>query len=111
MSVQRPGLSSRWAAAWLLASASAAATAAPDAALFASRGELLYANHCQGCHTSVLHVRDDHRARSVADVYDWVRHWSHYQELGWTDEESAAVTEYLVGHYYRFDPEPPAGQR
>jgi hypothetical protein len=66
-------------------------------------GELLYENHCTGCHTSRAHLRDRRRATSVPAVKAWVRRWSSELKLGWTDGEIAEVTRHLVRRYYKFD--------
>lgn len=68
----------------------------------ALRGELLYENHCLSCHTSKAHIRENRRARSVADVEGWVARWANELNLTWTDEEIRDVAEYLVRRYYRF---------
>jgi len=70
----------------------------------ATRGELLYQNHCQGCHESTLHVRTDHRATSPAEVHTWVRYWADREKLGWTNEDVLEVSNFLVARYYRFPP-------
>jgi len=77
-----------------------AAQGAPDAA----RGEMLYQNHCGGCHSSAIHIRKSQRSRSVAEVYGWVDHWARYNKLDWSDEEVADVTAFLLSRYYRFTP-------
>ena len=87
-------------ALFALALASRAMAAAPEP----SRGELLYENHCQSCHESTLHVRTDHRARSPAEVQEWVQHWSEQQKLGWSNEDVSEVADFLVRRYYRFPP-------
>lgn len=91
----------RLALALLLAST--AAGAAPPAAEL-PRSELLYENHCQGCHESTLHVRTDPRAKSPAEVRGWVRYWSDRQKLGWSSEDVIEVSDFLVRRYYRFPP-------
>ena len=82
--------------------------APPDA----SRGELLYENHCHGCHLSSLHVRKDHKARSEEDVANWVLHWSKVRNLGWSEEDVLDVTDFLTMRYYAFSsPPPPPGPK
>ena len=68
----------------------------------AERGGLLYENHCQLCHDSVAHVRDNRRARSLEELNGWVTRWSTQQELGWGPAERADVVRYLNEHYYHF---------
>ncbi|MBI5611442.1 MAG: hypothetical protein HY942_00015 [Gammaproteobacteria bacterium] len=66
-----------------------------------NRGELLYENHCQGCHQSTVHVRSQRRADSLESLQAWVRRWAEYRELGWDDEAIRAVVDYLNQQYYR----------
>lgn len=68
-----------------------------------SRGELLYENHCTGCHASVVHVRENRRAKSAPEVDAWVRRWAGELKLNWSDEEIGDVTRHLVRRYYKFD--------
>ena len=93
------------AACVLLAAMSAApgagaAQGAPDAA----RGALLYENHCGGCHTSAMHIRQGQHARSFADVSGWEEHWARYNKLDWSDDDVADVTAFLMARYYHFTP-------
>lgn len=69
----------------------------------ASRGQLLYENHCQTCHTSVVHVREDHRARSLQEVEQWVRRWADELKLTWRAEEINDVVDYLNQQYYKLE--------
>jgi len=71
-----------------------------------SRGELLYENHCTGCHTSQAHLRDNRRARSASEVEGWVRRWSGELKLDWSNEDVKDVTNHLVRRYYKFDSTP-----
>jgi mono/diheme cytochrome c family protein len=68
-----------------------------------SRGQLLYENHCQGCHTSVVHVRESRRARSLKDLEYWVTRWSGELKLQWRADEISDVVDYLNRHYYKFE--------
>ncbi|MEK7840517.1 MAG: hypothetical protein AAB252_05030 [Pseudomonadota bacterium] len=70
----------------------------------ASRGKLLYENHCQGCHTSQLHIREQRRVRSIDELRGWVARWATTQQLRWGDEEIGDVTKYLNQRYYRLVP-------
>ncbi len=77
----------------------------PDPAVPAtgSRGQLLYENHCQSCHTSVLHVRETRRARSLKDLEHWVRRWSDELKLPWSADEISDVVDYLNRRYYKIE--------
>lgn len=68
-----------------------------------SRGELLYENHCQLCHTSVVHVRETRRARTLAELEHWVTHWSGEMNLSWGADEISDVVEYLNQRYYKIE--------
>lgn len=68
----------------------------------AYRGELLYENHCTGCHESIVHIRDNRRAQSVADLRGWVARWSGELKLNWSGEEIDAVAEFLAKRFYKF---------
>ena len=65
-----------------------------------SRGQLLYENHCQGCHTSVVHVREKHRAHSMAELQGWVSHWANELKLPWGEGEINDVANYLNQRFY-----------
>ena len=68
----------------------------------AYRGELLYENHCTGCHTSIAHIRENRRARSAGEVQAWVGRWAGELKLSWTTEEVRDVAQFLVNRYYKF---------
>lgn len=72
----------------------------------ASRGELLYENHCKVCHASVVHVRENHSAKSISDLRAWTRRWSGELKLNWSDEEINDVAEFLARRYYKFGVRP-----
>jgi mono/diheme cytochrome c family protein len=66
------------------------------------RGRLLYENHCTACHTSTVHIREKHKARTLEDIETQVRRWSGELGLTWSDEEVAAVKSFLSTRYYGF---------
>lgn len=66
-----------------------------------SRGQMLYENHCQQCHTSVLHVREMHRVRSINDLEHWVKRWADTLKLSWGKDEINDVVNYLNQQYYK----------
>ena len=79
------------------------------AALFAStaiadsgRGQLLYENQCSSCHESTVHVRGDHKAKSIAEVRAEVQRWSVNQKLNWGPAEINDVTDYLDENFYHY---------
>lgn len=73
----------------------------PAEPLSGSRGQLLYENHCQGCHTSVVHVRETRRVHSLKDLQHWVTRWSGELKLQWSVDEISDVVDYLNGRYYK----------
>ena len=69
----------------------------------ASKGQLLYENHCLKCHESNIHIRKKDKARNITDVRTWVVKWQTYEKLGWDRSAINAVTDYLIIRYYKFD--------
>lgn len=68
----------------------------------ASRGQLLYQNHCTVCHESNVHIRNKRKARTLTDITMWVSKWSEHRDLRWTTDEIKAVRDYLNQTYYKF---------
>ncbi len=66
------------------------------------RGEGLYINHCLSCHESTAHIRNNRRAKSLAELRWWVARWAVQLELTWGPDEVEDVTAYLNRTYYRF---------
>lgn len=95
MSMHRPGT---LMAGLVLALQSPLAHAADD-----ERGQLLYENHCGGCHDSKAHIRERRKAQSKVEIFQWVHRWSVELELLWGPEEIQDVTGYLNRQFYRFD--------
>ena len=79
------------------------------AALFATaassdggRGKLLYENQCSACHESTMHVRGNHKAKSLAEIRAEVLRWSANQKLNWGPAEIDDVTDYLDENFYHY---------
>jgi len=66
------------------------------------RGQLLYENHCGKCQESLVHIRENHKAKSFADVQSWVIKWQAHEKLGWKNDEILDVTRYLANRFYKF---------
>jgi hypothetical protein len=62
---------------------------------------MLYANHCRGCHASLVHIRSDRRADSLEAVRWEVARWSSELQLDWRKEDIADVVEYLDQEFYK----------
>jgi mono/diheme cytochrome c family protein len=107
--MSRNGNPSRAAAVLFTLMVSGAAGAAPtvspavasDAPGAAERGQMLYENHCRGCHVSVVHIRSNRRAVSLEAVRWEVARWSGELQLDWRKEEIADVVEYLDQAFYK----------
>ena len=67
-----------------------------------SRGELLYATHCIGCHSTEVHWRDRRVATDWTSLKGQVFRWQSNTGLSWTDDDVVAVAGYLNDLYYRF---------
>ncbi len=67
-----------------------------------SRGELLYATHCIGCHTAQVHWRDQKLATDWSSLKGQVRRWQAANSLGWSEADVLDVTRYLNDSFYRF---------
>lgn len=79
-----------------------ALAAAPLQAESEERAAMLYDNHCTGCHTSAVHIRERNKARSLPQVEEWVRYWSLAQGLGWSEADVAAVVRLLNDRHYHY---------
>lgn len=67
-----------------------------------SRGELLYSTHCNTCHTSVIHWREQKLATDWKSLKGQVSRWQAYAKLGWREEDIVDVALYLNSRYYKF---------
>ena len=79
----------------------AASTMSADA----ERGRLLYENHCKVCHTSVVHVREQRKATSRAEIQSWIWRWQQELNLQWGTPEVNDVSEHLNDRYYKLKSE------
>ena len=74
----------------------------------AERGRLLYENHCTSCHASTVHIRDQRKSKTPAELRAWILRWSGELKLNWSETELADVYQYLNNRYYKFPVETPA---
>ncbi len=89
-------------AALILLLAGATAQAQDPAA---TRGRLLYGNHCIECHTAQMHWRNARLARDWSTLVAQVQRWQGEARLGWTEEDVDAVARHLNETIYHF-PQP-----
>lgn len=79
-----------------------------SAAASAERGQMLYENHCTSCHTSTVHIREQRKSKSPAEVHAWILRWSGELKLNWSENELVDVYQYLNNRFYKFPIETPA---
>lgn len=68
------------------------------------RGKLLYENHCLDCHERTVHLRDNHKVKSLDDLRAQVIRWAQNQKLAWGVTEVSDVVDYLNERYYHYLP-------
>ena len=66
------------------------------------RGEMLYTNHCLGCHESLVHIREKRQVKNLDALRAKVIRWSQELELKWSSDEIADVMLYLNMRYYHY---------
>ena len=64
------------------------------------RGEVLYKDNCDGCHTERMHWRAERLVTDWNSLKAQVRRWQGSAKLGWTESDVMAVALYLNGRYY-----------
>lgn len=87
----------------LIATAALMLPSAADADI--ERGRLLYENHCAFCHASTVHIRDQRKAGTPAELRAWIQRWSGELKLKWQENDVNDVLLYLNSRYYHFAPE------
>jgi mono/diheme cytochrome c family protein len=83
----------------MAAAASVVVMAQPAGA--GARGQLLYETHCVACHDRQMHWREQRLATDWTSLLAQVRAWQGREQLGWNDEDIAAVAGYLNDTIYR----------
>jgi len=66
------------------------------------RGQLLYENHCGGCHDSKAHLRGERLVENLVDLSKQVIRWQYAQKLDWQYDEVIQVMRYLNKEFYQF---------
>lgn len=72
----------------------------------ASRGQLLYENHCKKCHENDVHFRENRKAKDIIDINKWVIRWQYDQKLNWEYSTIQEVTQYINRSFYKFSERP-----
>ncbi|WP_407275827.1 hypothetical protein [Halothiobacillus sp. DCM-1] len=72
-----------------------------------SFGQQLHAEHCAGCHkaphnAAFYESRRGQKIQSLASLHTMVGACANHFNIGWFEEETDAVTQYLNTQYYRF---------
>jgi cytochrome c5 len=72
------------------------------AAADADRGMVLYEARCVACHSTSVHNRDARKAKTFADVREWVSRWSNFLGSDWGPTEIDDVSRYVNDRFYGF---------
>ena len=67
-----------------------------------TRGQLLYENHCMGCHESVVYIRTRRLIKSLPELRAETGRWATYTNLPWGKEELEDVVEFLNSRFYKY---------
>ena len=93
--------------AMLAAPSSKASQVHAQSPALASRGELLYRNHCIACHSTSVHWRERRLVTDYGSLIAQVGRWEQNTGLGWSSEEILDVVQYLNATIYRFPNQAP----
>lgn len=67
-----------------------------------ARGELLYMAHCNTCHTTQIHWREQKLVWDRESLEAQVRRWQGISGLNWTEGEISDVAHYLNTQFYEY---------
>jgi mono/diheme cytochrome c family protein len=68
-----------------------------------TRGELLYATHCDSCHSTEIHWRDKSAASDWISLRDQVHRWQDVVSLALSENDILEVARYLNERHYHFE--------
>jgi hypothetical protein len=68
-----------------------------------TRGELLYATHCDSCHSTEIHWRDKSAAFDWSALTAQVRRWEGAASLTWSENDILEVSRDLNERHYHFE--------
>jgi mono/diheme cytochrome c family protein len=63
---------------------------------------LLYSTYCVGCHTTQVHWREKKLATDWTSLKVQIRRWQGNAGLGLSEDDVAAIAQYLNDLYYHF---------
>lgn len=67
----------------------------------ASRGAMLYENHCGACHSEQMHWRAKRQVHDWPSLRAQVRQWQARERLDWSEDDIEAVSRHLNDTIYR----------
>jgi mono/diheme cytochrome c family protein len=67
-----------------------------------ARGQLLYTTHCNACHTTQIHWREQKLAQDWKGLLAQVRRWQYIGGLGWSEDEVTDVAYHLDRLFYHY---------
>lgn len=67
-----------------------------------ARGQLLYETHCNVCHTSQIHWREQKLVTDWDSLVAQVRRWQYIGGLSWSEDEVSDVAHHLDKLYYGY---------
>ena len=73
-----------------------------EAKMDATRGAMLYDNHCIQCHTQQVHWREKKLATDWQSLIAQVGRWQRTSGLVWSKNEIEEVSRYLNGKFYHY---------
>lgn len=73
-----------------------------SASVWAADGKALIDRYCVGCHADEVYTRPDRKIRSLNTLRLQVLRCNAMTKSGLTDEDVAAITDYLNKSFYKF---------
>lgn len=67
-----------------------------------ARGQLLYTTHCNTCHTTQIHWRQQKLVTDWESLVAQVRRWQYISGLGWSEDEVQDVSQHLDTFFYGY---------
>ena len=73
-----------------------------DAKYDEARGQLLYETHCNACHSTQIHWRDQKQVTDWESLVTQVRYWQFICGLSWNRDEIDDVAHHLDKNFYGY---------